>query len=334
MFERYRPRARRAIFFARYDAGRFGAHQIETEHLLLGIAREDEPLLARFLSMGATDASLRSQVAKRTPAGDGIPIAVDLPLSDACKRILHFAAEEADRLGHPGIGTEHLMLGMLREQEGLAAQMLRERGAELETIRAELAQNPIDPGGDSEKQGSLFASLIGKTRLPVSARSDSPQPGSLLAGFERYTEKARRAVFFARYEAHQSGAPAIEPHHLLLGILREMELDRYRFLGSEISLGRVREQVTVHSGTAHKPPSSADLPLSEETRLALDLGVEEASQTGWTRISPEHLLLGLLRIPDCLAARILFAGGADPVRIRQVLLGETGSGPRGENLSQ
>jgi ATP-dependent Clp protease ATP-binding subunit ClpA len=331
MFERYRPRARRAIFFARYDAGRFGAPQIETEHLLLGIAREDEPLLSRLLTFGATDASIRSQVTKRTPIGDGIPISVDLPLSDACKRILAFAAEEADKLGHSGIGTEHLVLGLLREPDGFAAQMLIERGAEPEAIRAELARHPSDPGGGEEKPASLFASLIEKTRLAVSSRTDPPHPGSLLAGFERYTEKARRSVFFARYEAHQSGAPAIEPHHLLLGILREMEMDRYRFLGSEISLGKVREQLSAYTGATAKPPSGVDLPLAELTRLALDLGAEEAGQTGWTRISPEHLLLGLLRIPDCLAARILFERGADPVRIRQVLSGEAGDPTLGEN---
>jgi ATP-dependent Clp protease ATP-binding subunit ClpA len=327
MFEQYRPRARRAIFYARYDAGRLGSPQIESEHILLGIAREDEPLLARFLAAGATDASIRSQIVRDTPLGDGIPIAVDLPLSDACNRILAYAEEEAAHLGNAEVGTEHIFLGLLREESSPAARILRERGAELETVRAELARAPINDAGTGEKPASLFASLIEKTRLTVSANDQH-----FLTDFERYTEKARRAVFFSRYEAHQSGAAAIEPHHLLLGILRELELDRYRFLGSDVTLATVRDQIVDQSGPAGSPLPTADLPLGEETRLALDFGAEEADQTGWPTIGPEHLLLGIFRVPDTLAARILVAHRAAPVRIRQLLAADADGRAQSESI--
>lgn len=320
MFERYKQRARRVIFFARYDAGRFGTQQIETEHLLLGLVREDEPLLARFLTIGATDASIRGQVLARTPMGDGIPITVDLPLSEACKRALAFAAEEAERLGDQQIGTEHLLLGLLREEDCLAAQMLRERGAEIGSIRESLTAGPASPEPPDPRQNSLFASLLERTRLAVASGKPSK------AGFERYTGRARRSIFFARYEAGQSGSATIESGHLLLGALREIGLWYELFLPAPGSLDAIRAEVDRHATRrpGHTPSAETgatgvDLPLTDETSRALAYAVEEAEQMNQPRVGPEHLLLGLLREEDCLAARLMRTRGADPARARRIL---------------
>jgi ATP-dependent Clp protease ATP-binding subunit ClpA len=321
MFERYKQRARRVIFFARYDASRFGTPQIESEHLLLGLVREDEPLLARFLTSGATDESIRSQVLARTPMGDGIPITVDLPLSEACKRALAFAAEEAEGLGDRQIGTEHLLLGLLREEECLAAEMLRERGAQIDRIRDSLAASPAAAEEPDPRHNSLFASLLERTRLAVASGKPSK------AGFERYTGRARRSIFFARYEAGQSGSATIESGHLLLGALREIGLWYELFLPAPGSLDAIRAEVDRNAKRhpGHTPgaetgtAASVDLPLSEETSRALAYAVEEAGQMNQPRVGPEHLLLGLLREEDCLAARLMRTRGADPARARKIL---------------
>jgi Clp amino terminal domain, pathogenicity island component/NTF2 fold immunity protein len=143
MFERYTERARRAIFFARYEASQFGSVTIETEHLLLGLIREDKLLTNRFLRNDASIESIRKEIEGRTPIRERVPTSVDLPLSMECKRILAYAAEEAERLNHHHIGTEHLLLGILREENSLAAQVLWERGLRLNAIRDELARTPI-----------------------------------------------------------------------------------------------------------------------------------------------------------------------------------------------
>src|ERR1700761_2224044 len=117
MFERYTEKARRVIFFARYEASQFGSPFIESEHLLLGILREDKELSHRFLSSQATFESLRRQIEQHTTIRESIPTSVDLPLSNECKRVLAYAAEEAERLAHKHIGTEHLLLGLLREEQ-------------------------------------------------------------------------------------------------------------------------------------------------------------------------------------------------------------------------
>jgi hypothetical protein len=144
MFERYTERARRAIFFARYEASQFGSVTIETEHLLLGLIREDKILTNRFVRDHSSIESIREEIEARIPNREKVPTSADLPLSSECKRILAYAAEEAERLNHQHIGTEHLLLGILREENSVAAQVLQERGGlKLDAIREELARAPI-----------------------------------------------------------------------------------------------------------------------------------------------------------------------------------------------
>src|SRR2546430_14016080 len=140
MFERYTEKARRVIFFARYEASQFGSPYIETEHLLLGLLREDKALTNRFLRSHASIESIRKQIEGHTTIREKVSTSVDLPLSNECKRVLAYAAEEAERLSHKHIGTEHLLLGLLREEKCFAAEILHERGLRLSTIREELAR--------------------------------------------------------------------------------------------------------------------------------------------------------------------------------------------------
>jgi ATP-dependent Clp protease ATP-binding subunit ClpC len=144
MFERYTERARRVIFFARYEASQFGSTTIETEHLLLGLIREDKNLTTRFLRNSSSIENIRKEIEGRTTIREKVSTSIDLPLSNECKRILAFAAEEAERLNHRHIGTEHLLLGILREEKCVAAEILHERGLRLNAIREELARSVVD----------------------------------------------------------------------------------------------------------------------------------------------------------------------------------------------
>src|SRR5256712_10908769 len=160
MFERYTEKARRVIFFARYEASQFGSPYIETEHLLLGLLREDKTLTNRFLRSHASIESIRKQVEGRTPSREKVSTSVDLPLSQECKGVLAYAAEEAERLANKHIGTEHLLLGLLREDKSFAAEILHERGLRLSQIREDLgrAQNKKGNFGRT-KETSLVAAL-------------------------------------------------------------------------------------------------------------------------------------------------------------------------------
>src|ERR1035441_9636738 len=160
MFERYTEKARRVIFFARYEASQFGSPYIETEHLLLGLLREDKALTNRFLRSHASVESIRKQIEAHTTIREKVSTSVDLPLSNECKRVLAYAAEEAERLGHKHIGTEHLLLGLLREEKCFASEILQERGLKLAQIREELGrvtQEKVQPQQQRQRESSLLA---------------------------------------------------------------------------------------------------------------------------------------------------------------------------------
>src|SRR6266852_9519056 len=141
MFERYTEMARRVIFFARYEASQFGASMIEPEHLLLGLSREDKPLFARLLTDGTQSLeSIRERIEQRSPPKARPPVTVEIPLGADTKLALICAHEESDRLGDRHIGTEHLLLGLLRMEDSLAAEILFELGLRIDAARDVLAE--------------------------------------------------------------------------------------------------------------------------------------------------------------------------------------------------
>src|SRR5258708_22672644 len=157
MLERYTEKARRAVFFARYEASQFGSPYIETEHLLLGILREDKTLTNTFLHSLASVESIRKQIEKHTLVREKVSTSVDLPLNNECKRIPGFAAEEAEHLSHKFIGTGHLFLGVLREGDCFAAQLLNERGISLDTAREQVGSKAPEMVGSSPRSAGLPA---------------------------------------------------------------------------------------------------------------------------------------------------------------------------------
>src|SRR5262249_19343873 len=111
MFERYTERARRVIFFARYEASQLGSMTIESEHLLLGLIREHTDLIHRFAPGAPSVHDISKEVTAHLTVREKVSTSIDMPLSNECKRILAYSAEEAERLAARLIGTEHLLLG-------------------------------------------------------------------------------------------------------------------------------------------------------------------------------------------------------------------------------
>jgi ATP-dependent Clp protease ATP-binding subunit ClpC len=141
MFERYTERARRVIFFARYEASQLGSNSIETEHLLLGLIREGKGLTSRLFSKSHLSMeSIRKDIEGRALFRDKVPTSVDIPLSPESKRVLGYAAEEAERMLHNYIGTEHILLGVMREEKSVAAAILGEKGMRLTAVREDIVQ--------------------------------------------------------------------------------------------------------------------------------------------------------------------------------------------------
>lgn len=155
MFERYTERARRTIFFARYEASQFGSAYIETEHLLLGILREDKALANHVLGSYEKLEAIRASIGRRGTKGPKIAISVDLPLSNESKRVLGYAAEESERLNHMEIGTPHLLVGLLHEETSFAAELLREQGLTLDLVRERVQRSDVSLEGGSVSMAGL-----------------------------------------------------------------------------------------------------------------------------------------------------------------------------------
>ena len=141
MFERYTERARRVVFFARYEASQLGSPAIETEHLLLGLIREGKGLTSRvFAKNHVSTEAIRKQVEGKAGGRDRVSAAVDIPLSDESIQVLGHASDEADRMLHNYIGTEHILLGLMREDKSSAAAILTEKGLRLAPVREDVVQ--------------------------------------------------------------------------------------------------------------------------------------------------------------------------------------------------
>jgi ATP-dependent Clp protease ATP-binding subunit ClpA len=140
MFERFTESARRALFFARYEASEFGSHAIETEHMLLGLVREEQGIVHRILHRAEVAAqTLRDEIKNRVPPGhDKVATSVEIPFSSEVKRVLMNTAEEADAMQHAYIGKEHLLLAIIREEGSVAGSILAAHGLRLETVRADI----------------------------------------------------------------------------------------------------------------------------------------------------------------------------------------------------
>jgi ATP-dependent Clp protease ATP-binding subunit ClpC len=146
VFERFTERARQVVVFGQDEARLLKHNYIGTEHILLGLLREEEGLAARVLeSLDITVDEVRAQVARIVGEGDEVTSG-QIPFTPRAKKLLELALRESQSLGHNYIGTEHILLGLVRENEGVAARILLDFDADAETIRNEIIRMLSGPG--------------------------------------------------------------------------------------------------------------------------------------------------------------------------------------------
>src|SRR6201747_2173887 len=167
MFERFTERARQVVVLAQDEARALKHNYIGTEHILLGLLREEEGLAARVLDgLDITVEEVRAQVARIVGQGDEVTTG-QIPFTPRAKKVLELALREALSLGHNYIGTEHILLGLVRENEGVAARILLDFDADSEKIRNEVIRMLSGPGGRrGQGQGAGAAAGSGQTGDP------------------------------------------------------------------------------------------------------------------------------------------------------------------------
>ena len=315
MWQRFTERARRVILLAQEEAGKLNSAHVGTEHLLLGLARENEGVAAQVLvktgiSLSKVRAEVESEsVISRAPT-DGEP-----KLTPKAKRVLELGADEARRMRHNYIGTEHLLLALLREKDGLAATVLRRLGLNLEKTRAQVLEylGPDAPGSESE----VAEVAEGKTEQPQ------------LYGWQRFSPRGRRVVLLAQEEAINTQSGHVGSEQLLVGLLRdEGGIAAHALEGMGVTLTKVR-RIIAESAAAQTPfiagdGDKDDPKLSPRARRILELAADEARRYRLDNIGTEHILSAIFRQTDCQAATILRSFRIDLEEARAAVLDYAG----------
>lgn len=218
MFERYTEKARRAIFFARHEASQNGSPYIETGHLLLGILREGAPL---FHALGIQAVEPIGEDCRKALGFSGsckVSTSVDLPLSNASKRVLTHAAEEAERLQNRNIGLQHLLLGLLHEEDEIS-EILKRHEITLEKVRGlqafEEARGGVPSAGFTMTpiefvcHGQPVGEAVGNLALPW------PRIGETIVLGEEERRELYKVVDVSHFYAYRQDQPQKQSVHLV-----------------------------------------------------------------------------------------------------------------------
>jgi len=275
----------------------------------MGLIQEDDTVAARILvRLGVSLDVVWKAVEEKAPRGGG-RYTMDMQLTPRCKLVIDLAYDEARRLKNNYIGTEHLLLGLLREEVNQATRILIQYGADLERTRQEVRLLQDNPE----------AATPPPTDAAPTEKPSSETP--MLAGsWTRFTERARRAVYYAQEEALRLGGNYVSTEHLLLGLIRENDNVAACILGRmEIPLGRIRSEIEGQV-TRGDGPLGSDTMLTPRAKRVIDLAFDEARQLGNNYIGTEHLLLGLIREGEGMAGRVLAKLGVQLERTRREVM--------------
>jgi hypothetical protein len=254
MFERYTERARRVLFFARYEASQLGSVTIETEHLLLGLLREGKGLTSRlFARANLPLQAIRQEIEGRTVGHEPVPTSVEIPFSAEAKRVLHYAADEADRLLHDYIGTEHLLLGILREERSTAATILAKHGLRLDGVRAEIKE------------------LLGRRAATREGPPDRDDPRLAPLDYTRFVPSEGVHLLHSQLSAAEARVSMGPRHWMMTGA----ELASVIARACDVDEVRVSIPVALHDGArfdviVHLPREASQKELSEMVRKSLE----------------------------------------------------------------
>jgi ATP-dependent Clp protease ATP-binding subunit ClpA len=307
-FDRFNDRAKRVLALAQDEAIRFNHNYMGTEHLLLGLVREGEGVAARVLdSLGVDLSKVRRAIEFTIGRGDATKSPSQITLNPQMKKAIELAVDEARRLGHSHVGTEHLLLGIVRESESIAAKVLGGLGVDLEKVRHQVI------------------ATLGQPHREVGAsapESVAPQSSGQFTGpFDRFTDGAKRVLALAQDEAMRFRHNYIGTEHLLLGLIREQEgvaARALQTLGAELSKARTAVGFIIGQGDAVTTPS--EITLSPRTKKVIELAIDEARKLGHGRVGTEHLLLGLAREGEGIASGILESLGITMGKVRLAVI--------------
>jgi ATP-dependent Clp protease ATP-binding subunit ClpA len=316
-FDKFTGRVRKVLSLAQEEAQRFQHNYIGTEHLLLGLVREGEGVATKVLiSLGVDLNKVRDAVVAIVGRGDRIVLG-EIVLTPRAKKVIELAVDEARRLNHHYIGTEHLLLGLVREGEGVAAQVLQSLGVNLEKVRTHTIQVLSQSGAPPVVSRSRFA----QTHFTQSEMEVGDER------FDTFTVQLSRVLSRAEEEAQHFQHNYIGTEHLMLALTLESKSVTAKVLNNlGVELNKIRSTVEfIISDKAHIIPGKVGLTL--QVKKVIELAVDEARLLNHHYVGIEHLLLGLIREGEGIAAGVLESLGVTLEKARTAtlrVLGEEG----------
>jgi len=309
-FDRFNDRAKRVLALAQDEAIRFNHNYIGVEHLLLGLVREGEGVAARVLdSLGIDLSRARSSVEVMIGRGKETTSPSEITLSPRTKKVIELAVDESRKLGHSHVGTEHLLLGIVREGESVGAGLLQSMGVSLEQVRHQVI---AVMGQHRPEMGATASAGIGPS---AGAGIGSSHPVPFV---DRLETSGRRALARAYWEAGRANDKEVAPHHLLLGLVTSGDVWTHRLLAE---LGVDLADLVMRIDAA-APRNEGPRPARLDEQAALTevfaRAASFASERNSALIRSGHLLLAIAA-SDSVGGNVLKAVGATPGCIREIL---------------
>ena len=308
----FSPRAVQTLVLAREEATRLNHNFVGTEHILLGLIKFGQGVAVNVLQrMGLDLQTVRTEVEKQVGAGPDQKIIGNIPYTPRVKKVLALAAREAKSLNHTYVGTEHLLLGLLREGDGVAPRVLKNLGVEIEVTRKGILEE-LDPNFTPRSGG------IPKIETTVDIPSESiSQFRRDLETAGNFTPRAQQALANARREADRLNHNFVSAEHLLLGLLKlGSGVVVNVLLQHGVSLESARQKVEELAGKGSEPKVEGNIPYTPQLKKALAASAREAKALNHTYVGTEHLLLGLLQDEESLATQAIKQLGAELEVIR------------------
>ena len=309
-FDRFNDRAKRVLALAQDEAIRFKHNYIGVEHLLLGLVREGEGVAARVLdSLGIDLSKMRSSVEVMIGRGKETTSPSEITLSPRTKKVIELAVDESRKLGHSDVGTEHLLLGIVREGQSVGAGVLESMGVNLEQVR----HQAIAVLGQHRPEMAATASAGIGPSAGAGIGSSHPVPF-----VDRLETSGRRALARAYWEAGRANDKEVAPHHLLLGLVTSGDVWTHRLL-AELSVD-LADLVTRIDAAAPRNEGPRPARLDEQAALTevFARAASFASERNSALIRSGHLLLAIAAA-DSAGGNVLKAVGATPGCIREIL---------------
>ncbi|MGO8673414.1 MAG: Clp protease N-terminal domain-containing protein [Capsulimonadaceae bacterium] len=309
MWQRFTERARKVVFYAQEEAGRLGENYVSTEHLLLGLVRENDSVAARiFERIGVEPGRIRTEIEGMVARGNG-RMGQDMQLTPRAKRVIDLAYDESRLLDNNYMGTEHLLLGLIREGEGLAGRVLSKLGVELDRTRREVIDLQEGSSVNLPAQPRVSADVPLDDRIDTRRHLRVVRREPIrLKSLERQDAPFHTEIEAAVRLAAMQGQPFVTPAHLAIVLLSDPNETVIRILGqydvdAQALLAQLPAPGPASGETRDSSPDedggARPLALSPAAGALLVRALEKAhGLMNEEVVGREHLLLAMLEEPS------------------------------------